>query len=231
MHARFLNKDEFAQVVRNTPLVSIDLIIQIGACLLGLERTSPPRVSGLCPVAWLRKYERLADAFARIVKAEIGLEVSIGDAKLNGVYEHLYDNNVFGENGFGTHYVVLAHELRLDHRPPIVSDRQHSDFRWMTRAQLISSPDARLGYGTSGLHGGLSKRPSLRLLEAAFDAGVRHFDTAPMYGLGDSEAIGGGADLLIPPVRSRSLMARSRTRWRGCRRHSRRNGHRRGQGN
>jgi D-threo-aldose 1-dehydrogenase len=49
----------------------------------------------------------------------------------------------------------------------------------------------RLGYGTSGLHGGLSKRASLRLLETAFDAGVRHFDTAPMYGLGDSEAIVG----------------------------------------
>ena len=50
---------------------------------------------------------------------------------------------------------------------------------------------SRLGYGTSGLHGGLSKRASLRLLETAFDAGVRHFDTAPMYGLGDSEAIVG----------------------------------------
>jgi len=49
----------------------------------------------------------------------------------------------------------------------------------------------RLGYGTSGLHGGLSKRASLRLLETAFNAGVRHFDTAPMYGLGDSEAIVG----------------------------------------
>jgi hypothetical protein len=49
----------------------------------------------------------------------------------------------------------------------------------------------RLGYGTSGLHGGLSKRASLRLLETAYDAGIRHFDTAPMYGLGDSEAIVG----------------------------------------
>jgi hypothetical protein len=37
----------------------------------------------------------------------------------------------------------------------------------------------------------LSKRASLRLLETAFDAGVRHFDTAPMYGLGDAETIVG----------------------------------------
>jgi colanic acid biosynthesis protein WcaH len=67
----------------------------------------------------------LADAFARIVKAEIGLEASIGDAKFIGVYEHLYDTNVFGEERVGTHYVVLAHELNLGHRPPIVSDGQH----------------------------------------------------------------------------------------------------------
>ena len=31
--------------------------------------------------------------------------------------EHLYDNNVFGEEGIGTHYVVLVHELNLEHVP------------------------------------------------------------------------------------------------------------------
>ena len=69
----------------------------------------------------VRKYERLADAFARIVKAEIGLEASIGDGKFIGVYEHLYDSNVFGEEGF-----VLVHQLNLDHEPPLESDRHHS---------------------------------------------------------------------------------------------------------
>jgi colanic acid biosynthesis protein WcaH len=92
------------------------------------------------PGGVVRKYERLADAFARIVKAEIGLEASIADVKFVGVYEHLYDTNVFGEEGYGTHYVVLAYELNLGHRPPTVSDPQHSGFRWMTPAELISSP-------------------------------------------------------------------------------------------
>ena len=85
------------------------------------------------------KYERLADAFARIVKAEIGLQASIGDAKFIGVYEHLYDTNVFGEKGVGTHYVVLAHELNLGHRPPIVSDRQHCGFRCATPWPIIEA--------------------------------------------------------------------------------------------
>jgi len=45
----------------------------------------------------------------------------------------------------------------------------------------------RLGFGCSGLMGGLSERESLRLLDAAYDAGIRHFDVAPSYGYGQAE--------------------------------------------
>jgi diketogulonate reductase-like aldo/keto reductase len=45
----------------------------------------------------------------------------------------------------------------------------------------------RLGFGCSGLMGGLSERESLRLLGAAYDAGIRHFDVAPSYGHGMAE--------------------------------------------
>jgi D-threo-aldose 1-dehydrogenase len=45
----------------------------------------------------------------------------------------------------------------------------------------------RLGFGGSGLMGGMSERESLRLLETAFDAGIRHFDVAPSYGHGMAE--------------------------------------------
>ena len=143
MRPRFLNKDEFALVVRNTPLVSIDVIIRNPdqCVLVGLRTNEPAKGKWFVPGGVVRKHERLADAFARIVKAEIGLAASIENAKFLGVYEHLYDSNVFGEEEFGTHYVVLAHELNLDHQPPIVSDWQHNGFRWMTPAELISSPD------------------------------------------------------------------------------------------
>ena len=143
MRPRFINRDEFAQVVRNTPLVAIDLIIRNPdqCVLVGLRTNEPAKGKWFVPGGVIRKYERLADAFARIAKAEIGLEASIDGARFVGVYEHLYDSNVFGEEGFGTHYVVLAHQLDLDHQPPLESDRQHSGFRWMTPAELISSPD------------------------------------------------------------------------------------------
>ena len=45
----------------------------------------------------------------------------------------------------------------------------------------------RLGFGGSGLMGGISERESLRLLETAFDMGIRHFDVAPAYGHGRAE--------------------------------------------
>ena len=46
----------------------------------------------------------------------------------------------------------------------------------------------RLGFGGSGLMGGISECESLALLETAYDAGIRHFDVAPSYGHGQAEA-------------------------------------------
>jgi len=46
----------------------------------------------------------------------------------------------------------------------------------------------RLGFGCSSIMGGLGHRESLTILETAFDAGIRHFDVAPMYGYGEAES-------------------------------------------
>ena len=44
--------------------------------------------------------------------------------------------------------------------------------------------DHELGFGCADLFREPSSRGRRRLLDAAFDAGIRHFDVAPMYGLG-----------------------------------------------
>ncbi len=46
-----------------------------------------------------------------------------------------------------------------------------------------------LGFGTSSLMGKLDKSESFRLLEAAYEKGIRYFDTAPLYGYGESESL------------------------------------------
>src|SRR5580765_5159889 len=47
---------------------------------------------------------------------------------------------------------------------------------------------SRLGFGCSTLMGATGRKGSLRMLETAYDAGVRHFDVAPMYGYGEAES-------------------------------------------
>lgn len=44
-----------------------------------------------------------------------------------------------------------------------------------------------LGYGTAALGRSLSRRERIRLVEIAYEAGVRWFDTAPLYGAGAAE--------------------------------------------
>lgn len=44
-----------------------------------------------------------------------------------------------------------------------------------------------IGYGSAGLGRALSRRERIRLVEIAYDAGIRYFDTAPLYGAGAAE--------------------------------------------
>lgn len=63
----------------------------------------------------------------------------------------------------------------------------------MNRAVLFSAgrTTTDIGFGTAGLTSTGSERDALRLMEAAFDAGITHFDTAPLYGRGQAEGIVG----------------------------------------
>jgi D-threo-aldose 1-dehydrogenase len=67
--------------------------------------------------------------------------------------------------------------------------------------QLTTTP---LGFGCANLMGRLTRRESLRLLDAAFDSGIRHFDTAPLYGFGEAESVLGD---LLKSCRSRVTVA------------------------
>lgn len=55
-----------------------------------------------------------------------------------------------------------------------------------------SAETTRLGYGTTSLMAVQSGQERMRLLECAFDSGIRHFDTAPYYGYGEAERVLGG---------------------------------------
>lgn len=53
----------------------------------------------------------------------------------------------------------------------------------------MKHPNGRLIFGTAGLSALSTQSAALRLLETAYDQGIRHFDTAPLYGQGYAEWI------------------------------------------
>ncbi|HZR19065.1 MAG TPA: GDP-mannose mannosyl hydrolase [Verrucomicrobiae bacterium] len=134
---------EFADVIRLTPLVAIDLIVRTPGdrVLVGRRLNEPAKGLLFVPGSRISKNERLAAAFNRVTKEELGVEVPLSEARLVGVYEHLYPTNRFELPGFGTHYIVLAHELRLTLDATRLPRDQHGEYLWLTPAQILASAD------------------------------------------------------------------------------------------
>jgi len=129
----------FKCVVEYAPLVSVDLIVEReGKFLLGKRKNRPARGYYFVPGGRIYKNEPLEEAFRRITKEELGREVSIKEASFFGVFEHFYQDSVFGE-GISTHYVVLAHRLSLKEELPLPQE-QHSDYRWFTVDEILKNP-------------------------------------------------------------------------------------------
>ena len=133
-----LDKEVFADVVRNTPLVSIDLIVRnsSGKYLLGMRNNEPARHYWFVPGGRVNKNEKLDDAFVRITEKELGKSFQRNDASFKGVYQHMYSTNFSQQGDFGTHYVVLAHVLDIGDYTP-VSDDQHDEYRWMSAEDIL----------------------------------------------------------------------------------------------
>jgi colanic acid biosynthesis protein WcaH len=93
-----IDNSDFARIIRYAPLVSIDIIVRDpqGKALLGLRANEPARGKYFVPGGAIRKNETIRDAFARILKAEIGIEASLDNATFLGVFEHFYETNRFG---------------------------------------------------------------------------------------------------------------------------------------
>jgi colanic acid biosynthesis protein WcaH len=135
-----LSKKDFIDIVRNTPLVAIDLIIENkeGEILLGWRNNFPAKGFWFVPGGRIRKDEHFEDAFNRIVKTEIGIEYALGDTTFLGVFEHIYPNENFAaEPGFGTHYIVIAYRIKIDKKIEELPLDQHQDYWWATLDEIL----------------------------------------------------------------------------------------------
>src|SRR5262245_59439512 len=93
-----LSREAFLEVVRNAPLVSIDVVVRDarGSVLVGLRNNRPARGWWFVPGGVIRKNERLEQAFRRISQAELGGAQELAATRFLGPFEHLYEDNFAG---------------------------------------------------------------------------------------------------------------------------------------
>jgi colanic acid biosynthesis protein WcaH len=138
-----LDEKSFLDVINNTPLIAIDLIIEDSEnrVLLGKRLNRPAQGYWFVPGGRIRKNEKIAEAIERITSAELGIAISLSDAQLFGVYDHIYEDNCLGVDGVNTHYVVMAFKVIVHNNFNIVPDSQHSELKWWTKNSLLDASD------------------------------------------------------------------------------------------
>lgn len=134
----FLRQEDFAAVVRTTPLISLDFIVENGQGNF-TGSASQPSGAGLlvCAGGRVCKDETLEAAFARLTQAELGVRLPLAAGTFYGVWQHFYDDNFSGED-FSTHYIVLGFRLRVAESDLRLPDAQHGSYRWLTPEQLLA---------------------------------------------------------------------------------------------
>lgn len=130
----------YKQVVKNTPLVSIDLIIEDaeGKFLLGYRLNNPAKNTWFVPGGVIRKNEHFKDAFKRTTLDELGIEITLNNASYIGLYEHIYDANFADDPNFNTHYIVNAFHVKLHQKNIELPKAQHSQYWWATKEELLT---------------------------------------------------------------------------------------------
>ena len=137
-----LSDGDFRQLIKTAPLVSIDLVVRddTGRILLLWRKTNPAKGFFFVPGGRIRKNETIEAAMARISRNELGAVANLSDARLIGVYNHIYDTNRFDEEGYGTHYVSVTYEVRKNHYENI-GDDDHGEFVWLSEGDLMTRND------------------------------------------------------------------------------------------
>lgn len=138
-----LPPEEFRFVVRATNIFALDLIINDseGRVLIGLRNNPPAKGFWFVPGGRLYKNELLRDALLRLLRDETGFtKENVATIVLQGLYEHIYDDNVFGDPSFNTHYVIGACRVTLIGGTPYSSDYQHKLLKFVSIAELQADP-------------------------------------------------------------------------------------------
>jgi len=137
-----LDSKTFKCIVANTPLVSIDFLVQRNDKYLLGKRTNPPAKGYYFTIGGrIFKDETIQEAIKRILKNELNLsfEKSI-ELEFIGIFEHFYNDSVFGED-VSTHYINLAYLLELPFEIKELPKEQHSEYKWFSKEEILDSDE------------------------------------------------------------------------------------------
>lgn len=99
-------------VVRNVPIVSIDLVLQsVDGIILGKRTNQPAKGEWFVPGGRVHKHERLVEAARRVASEELGVNIEIVEGL--GAYEHLYHEAEIDGAG-GKHYLANGFVVETD---------------------------------------------------------------------------------------------------------------------
>ena len=143
IETKYTAREEYLQVIKNTQLISCDLILfnNMSEVLLGKRSNEPAKGKWFVPGGRVLKHENFDDAQKRIADTELNIVLPSNDKKFVGIYHHIYDNN-FMNDEFSTHYVCFAYSYRFEKQPQLsIGDGQHDEFKWFSIKELLEDND------------------------------------------------------------------------------------------
>ncbi|TKX74509.1 NUDIX domain-containing protein [Halorubrum sp. GN11_10-6_MGM] len=115
-------EDEWETIVRNVPIVSVDLVVECpDGIVLGKRSNEPAKGEWFVPGGRVQKGEKLEEATHWIANEELGLDIEI--RRSLGAFEHFYSTSDVGNE---KHYVAHGFYTWSDHTD-IHNDLQHED--------------------------------------------------------------------------------------------------------
>lgn len=136
-------QDMYQYIVSKMPICTVDLLLKDtqGCYLLGLRNNAPEKGMYFTPGGRVLKNECQSDAIKRVARNELDINLDFSNVKLVGVYDHIYENNVWGEKGYGTHCINLLYlgNVPVNFDIQKVPRDQHSVMRFFNSSEILDS--------------------------------------------------------------------------------------------
>ena len=142
-----LPTEEFADIVKKTPIVAVDIIVekQDGRVLLGRRNNSPAKGFFFTFGGIVRKNETLSGAISRVSLNELNYKIEMSMLTFNNVFECVFEENFLGNEDFSSHYIVLSYYFKDRYgliNPPLAFENsgysnQHSEYIYLTPEEIL----------------------------------------------------------------------------------------------